>query len=155
MASPEELLGLIQGLTGAIRERHNSSKEITWHAQQQIQYLSTAVRDLSASLTSREPSQTALRLPLLCWVTWFWSRSFDNKYFCNKPSHSFLERLRHLTADYCLGLNSSSNSSGHVITCRRRACDRWSSLGVTSFAFPSISPSHFTGYYRPFSFTFH
>ena len=59
MASPEELLGIIQGLTGTIKEQHKVSSA----TQRQIQELSSSVAELSTSLRSQEPS--ALRLPPL------------------------------------------------------------------------------------------
>ena len=59
MASPEELLGIIQGLTGTIKEQHKVSSA----TQRQVQELSSSVAELSTSLRSREPS--ALRLPTL------------------------------------------------------------------------------------------
>eukprot|EP00794_Sanderia_malayensis_P021062 gene21062-biopygen14629 len=67
MASPEELLGLINGLAGAIRDQHHASREVTGTTQQQISDLSHAVNELSASVRSRgdQQSQAALRLPPL------------------------------------------------------------------------------------------
>eukprot|EP00794_Sanderia_malayensis_P005810 gene5810-biopygen4820 len=67
MASPEELLGLINGLAGAIRDQHHASREVTGTTQQQISDLSHAPNELSASVCSRgdQQSQAALRLPPL------------------------------------------------------------------------------------------
>ena len=65
MSTPEEFIGIIHGLTGANKEQHTSSKEVTSHTQQQIQELSAAVLELSTTVRSREPSQAALRLPPL------------------------------------------------------------------------------------------
>ena len=41
MRSPEELIGIIQGLTGDMKEQHTSSKEVISHTQQQIQNFRT------------------------------------------------------------------------------------------------------------------
>ena len=67
MTSPEELLGLINGLAGAIRDQHHSSRDLAASTQQQIQDLSQAVTELSAAVRPRGDSSTqpALRLPPL------------------------------------------------------------------------------------------
>ena len=66
MLSSEELLGLINGLAGAIHAQHQSSKEQSSRMQVQIQDLSKAVADLSTSMRSQSsPPTSTLRLPPL------------------------------------------------------------------------------------------
>ena len=66
MATSEELIGIIGGLTDAIRAQHQSSKEVTSRTQDQIQELSQAVAELSTSVrTQSSNSASTLRLPPL------------------------------------------------------------------------------------------
>ena len=66
MATSEELISIIGGLTDAIRAQHRSSKEVTSRTQDQIQELSQAVAELSTSVrTQSSSSASTLRLPPL------------------------------------------------------------------------------------------
>ena len=66
MATSEELIGIIGGLTDAIRAQHQSSKEVTSRTQDQIQELSQDVAELSTSVrTQSSYSASTLRLPPL------------------------------------------------------------------------------------------
>eukprot|EP00794_Sanderia_malayensis_P001961 gene1961-biopygen1778 len=86
MASPEELLGLINGPAGAIRDQHHASREVTGMTQQQISDLLHSVNELSASVRSCGDQQspaalrlTPLTLPELTVVN-FKSTAFVNSY---------------------------------------------------------------------------
>ena len=66
MATSEEVISIIGGLTDAIRAQHRSSKEVASRTQDQIQELSQAVAELSTSVrTQSSSSASTLRLPPL------------------------------------------------------------------------------------------
>eukprot|EP00794_Sanderia_malayensis_P012539 gene12539-biopygen9999 len=94
MASPEELLGLINGLTGAIRDQDHASREVTGTTQQQISDHSHAINELSASVRSRgdQQSQAALRLPLLT-LPEFTGGELLIDCFCEQLSQHSLQKL--------------------------------------------------------------
>ena len=62
MASPEELLGLINGRARAIREQHQSSKQLTSCTQVQINELSKAMAELSRSVHSQPSSSNGFHV---------------------------------------------------------------------------------------------
>ena len=101
MASPEELLCIIQGLTGTIKEQHKVSST----TRRQIHELSSSVAELSTSLRSRKPS--ALRLPPLY-----------------LPEFSGGENLDRFSEQYTQVLQSSSVDPKYWIPYLKQQCQK-------------------------------
>ena len=133
MASPEELLSIIQGLTGTIKEQHKVSST----TRRQIQELSSSVAELSTSLRSREPS--ALRLPTLY-----------------LPEFSGGENVDHFSEQFTQVLQSSSVDPKYWIPYLKQQCQKDSrafyiicsfELANTSKTNTKTSPEEFRALY--------